>query len=59
MRASHKGATFKHVDYDIACFRAGGTTSNNIFKKKKDYLYIVRKMEEMLFKHITFTIFSL
>mgnify|MGYP003397557038 FL=1 len=43
MRASRKGATFKHVDYDIACFRAGGTTSNNIFKKKKDYLYIVRK----------------
>lgn len=43
MRATRKGATFKHVDYDIACFRAGGATSTDIFKKKKDYFYIVRK----------------
>lgn len=43
MRAYRQGASFKHVDYDIACFRAGGATSNEIYKKKKDYLYIVKK----------------
>lgn len=43
MRAYRQGASFKHVDYDIACFRAGGATSTEIYKKKKDYLYIVKK----------------
>ena len=43
MRAYRHGATFKYVDYDIACFRAGGATSTSIYKKEKDYLYIVRK----------------
>lgn len=43
MRAWRQGAKFKLVDYDIACFRAGGATSTDIFKKKKDYIYIVKK----------------
>ena len=41
MRAYRMGATFKHVDYDIACFRAGGATSNSIIKKRTDYIRIV------------------
>lgn len=42
MRAYRMGATFKHVNHDIACFRAGGATSNSIIKKRKDYIRIVR-----------------
>lgn len=43
MRASRKKAAFKHVNYDIAVFVAGGFTSSNIRKKKKDYLYMITK----------------
>lgn len=43
MRADRMGAKFKHIDYDMAVFVAGGFTSNNIHKKKSDYIYIVRK----------------
>ena len=43
MRAYRLGATFKRIDYDIACFRSGGATGTEIYKKKKDYIYIVRK----------------
>ena len=33
-----------HADIDTALFLSGGTTnSNSIFRKKKDYLYLVRK----------------
>lgn len=43
MRATRMGARFKYIDYDIACFRAGGATSTSIRKKKQDYLRIVRQ----------------
>lgn len=43
VRATRLGARFKHIDYDIACFRAGGATSTDIRKKKADYLRLVRK----------------
>lgn len=44
MRATRLGARFKLIDYDIACYRAGGTTTTtDIRRKKRDYLYIVRK----------------
>lgn len=39
-----QGGKFKYANIDTAVFISGGTTnSNNILKKKKDYLYMVRK----------------
>lgn len=43
MRAYRQGAKFKYVGHDIASFRIGGATSASIFKKRNDYLYIVKK----------------
>lgn len=43
MRAYRLGASFKRIDFDVANFRSGGVTSTEIYKKKEDYLYIVRK----------------
>lgn len=44
MRVYIQGGTFKHADIDTALFISGGTTnSTSIFRKKKDYLYLVRK----------------
>lgn len=43
MRADRLGARFKHIEADLAVFVAGGFTSNDISKKKKDYLSIVLK----------------
>lgn len=44
MRAYRMGARWKYIDHDAAIFKSGGTTNqNSIFKKRKDYLYIVRK----------------
>ena len=44
MRVYVRGGRFHHADIDTAVFISGGTTnSNSILKKKKDYLYIVRK----------------
>ncbi len=43
MRAYRLGAKFKYVDFDVACFRAGGVTSNDIRVKKKDYLRVIQK----------------
>lgn len=43
MRADRLGARFKHIEADLAVFVAGGFTSNDISKKKKDYLNIVLK----------------
>lgn len=36
------GATFIHIDKDLAKFRMGGTTADSIYKKKKDYYQFVR-----------------
>lgn len=35
------GAKFIHVDRDLAKFRMGGTTADNIYKKKGDYIKFV------------------
>ena len=44
MRASLQGTRFRYEDIDTALFISGGTTNrNNIFKKRDDYLYMVRK----------------
>lgn len=43
MRATAHGAKFKYIDVDIAVFRLGGATSDSIFHKRKEYVYIVRK----------------
>lgn len=43
MRATRCHATFKHIDTEVAVFRLGGATNHSIFKKRKEYLAIVRK----------------
>ena len=43
IRATNVNAKFKHLDFDIAVFKLGGATSESIFKKGKEYIYIVRK----------------
>lgn len=43
IRATKANARFKHLDFDIAVFKLGGATSESIFKKGKEYKYIVRK----------------
>lgn len=44
MRVYVRGGRFRHADIDTAVFISGGTTnSNSIFRKKKDYLYLVKK----------------
>lgn len=43
MRATRKGAVFKHVDIVASVFKLGGATNQSIFKKRSEYLYIVRK----------------
>lgn len=35
------GASFIHIDQDLAKFRMGGTTADNIYKKKNDYRLFV------------------
>ena len=44
MRVYTRGGRFRYADIDTAVFISGGTTnSNSILKKRKDYLYMVRK----------------
>ena len=44
MRVYTQGGSFRHADIDTAMFISGGTTnSTSIFRKRKDYLYLVRK----------------
>lgn len=43
MRADKQHARFKHVDTPLAVFVAGGFTSANISKKKKDFLRLIEK----------------
>lgn len=43
MRATRAGAVFKHIDQPVAVFRLGGATNESIFKKRKEYIYTVRK----------------
>lgn len=42
MRAYRSGAKFKLMPVDVAVFRIGGVTSQDVRRKKKDYLYMVR-----------------
>lgn len=44
MRVTAGNGVFRYADIDTAIFTSGGTTNaTNIFCKKRDYLYIVRK----------------
>lgn len=44
IRVYIQGGRFKHADIDTAVFISGGTTnSNSILRKRKDYLYLVKK----------------
>jgi glycosyltransferase involved in cell wall biosynthesis len=38
-----QGARFKYVDVDVALFRIGGVTSNNLSKKKSEMKAMIRK----------------
>lgn len=57
MRATRQGAKFRHVDIDIAVFRLGGATEDSIFKKKEEYIYIVRKNGGSTFQAYLFYLF--
>lgn len=43
MRATALDAKFKYINIDIAVFRLGGATSDSIFKKRKEYIYLIMK----------------
>lgn len=43
IRATAAGAKFQYVDTDVALFTLGGATADSIFRKKKDYIYMIRK----------------
>lgn len=43
LRAYSNGATFQYTPQSVAKFRLGGATNDNVFKKKHDYTYMVRK----------------
>lgn len=57
VRATRLGARFKYIDYDIACFRAGGATATSIFKKRKDYIRLVRNNGGTIIQAYFFYIF--
>lgn len=43
IRATKAKAVFQYVDTDVAVFSLGGATEQSIFKKRKDYVYMIRK----------------
>ncbi len=44
IRASQQKCHFKYVNFEMACFRQGGTTDvNGITRKKDEYIYMVKK----------------
>lgn len=43
MRATTAKVKFKHVDTPVAVFRLGGATNESIFKKRKEYISLIRK----------------
>ena len=58
IRASRGGARFHYMDIDIARFRTGGATgSNSIWKKRHDYIYMVRKNGGNILQAYTFYAF--
>lgn len=57
MRATSIGATFKYINVDVAVFRLGGATSDSIFKKRKEYIYIIKKNGGTKFQAYAFYFF--
>lgn len=58
MRATRAGARFKRLNIDAAVFVSGGTTnSNGILRKRRDYLYVVRKNGGTVLEAWTFYVF--
>lgn len=43
MRATAAGMKFKHVPETVSVFRLGGATNESIFKKRKEYVALIRK----------------
>lgn len=54
IRATRMGAKFQYVDTDVAYFSLGGATADSIFKKRKDYIYMIRKNGGNLLQAYTF-----
>lgn len=50
MRATRNNAKFKHLNVEVAVFRLGGATSDSIFKKRKEYVYLIRKNGGSIFQ---------
>lgn len=57
MRATRNKAQFKHINTNIAVFRLGGITDDSVFKKKKEYIYIIRKNGGNIFQAYIFYCF--
>lgn len=57
MRATQAGAIFKHINQPVAIFKLGGATNDSIFKKRKEYLYIIRKNGGSWFQAYIFYVF--
>ena len=43
MRATAAGMTFKHVPEQVSLFRLGGATNESIFKKRREYVALIRQ----------------
>lgn len=57
MRATKHRAKFKHMDFNVAVFKLGGATEDSIFKKRREYVYIIHKNSGSLFKAYIFYVF--
>ncbi len=57
VRATHNGARFKHVAFDVARFRSGGVTSTDILKKKKDFVRLVTNNNGNMLQALTYYYF--
>lgn len=57
MRATSMGAKFKYMNIDVAVFRLGGATSDSIFKKRREYIYLIKKNGGTTFQAYVFYTF--
>jgi len=57
IRASKENVRFKYTNTDVAVFKSGGVTSTSIFKKKKDYIYTIKKNSGSLIQAYLFFCF--
>lgn len=57
IRAYHAGIPVRHVDVTTAIFRLGGLTSKSMWKKRKDYIYMIRHNGGNTLQAYTFWLF--